>query len=78
MLHVQLSRTGISQREELHRAHQVANALDRANGELSGNVLTYMASILERRKISFCFTGSPGLSEIQGEEWRRLMAGVGV
>lgn len=41
-------------------------------GDLSPNVLTYMASILESRKISFCFTGSPGLSETQGTEWRRL------
>ena len=45
-----------------------------AHGELTAGVLTYLASILESRKISFCFTGSPGLSEIQGEEWRRLMA----
>ena len=44
-----------------------------ANGELSGAVLTYLASILENRKISFCFTGSPGLTDIPGEEWRRLM-----
>jgi hypothetical protein len=41
-------------------------------GDLSPNVLTYMASILESRKISFCFTGSPGLGETQGSEWRRL------
>ena len=41
-------------------------------GDLSPNVLTYMASILESRKISFCFTGSPGLGETQGTEWRRL------
>lgn len=40
--------------------------------ELTSHVLTYMASILERRQISFCFTGSPGLSEATGEEWRRL------
>ena len=41
-------------------------------GDLTPNVLTYMASILESRKISFCFTGSPGLGETQGTEWRRL------
>jgi hypothetical protein len=43
------------------------------SGELTGNVLVYMASILERRRISFCFTGSKGLGESQNDEWRRLI-----
>ena len=43
------------------------------NEELSGAVLTYMASILESRQVSFCFTGSYGLSEGGGEDWRRLI-----
>ena len=44
------------------------------DGNLRGEVLAYLASILESRKISFCFTGSPGLSSTEGEEWRRLAA----
>lgn len=44
------------------------------NGELSGAVLMYMASILESRRVSFFFTGSMGLNERQDESWRRLAA----
>ncbi|NKB70618.1 MAG: PEGA domain-containing protein [Candidatus Latescibacteria bacterium] len=43
-------------------------------GELGGGVLSYMASILENRRMSFCFTGSPGMGVIEEEEWRRLTA----
>ncbi|MBI4530535.1 MAG: PEGA domain-containing protein [Candidatus Latescibacteria bacterium] len=45
-----------------------------ASGELTGNIFTYMARILESRRISFCFTGSSGLPESQSEQWRRLIA----
>ena len=41
--------------------------------EISGNVLTYMASILESRQVSFFFTGSPGLGDVTGESWQRLL-----
>ncbi|MEW6756449.1 MAG: PEGA domain-containing protein, partial [Candidatus Latescibacterota bacterium] len=41
-------------------------------GEVSPAVLTYMASILESRRVSFCLTGSPGISDTQNPEWRRL------
>ena len=44
-----------------------------SNGELSGAVLSYMASVLESRRMSFCLTGSPGLGESQGTDWRRLI-----
>ena len=43
------------------------------NGEMSGDILVYMASILESRRISFFFTGSRGLGESQNQEWRRLI-----
>ena len=43
------------------------------NEEFSGAVLTYMASILESRRVSYCFTGSHGLSESDVDEWRRLL-----
>ena len=43
-------------------------------GEIGGSVLSYMASILENKRISFCFTGSPGMGVIEEEEWRRLTA----
>jgi len=42
-------------------------------GEFSGAVLTYMASVLESRRVSFCFTGSRGLGESGGAEWQWLM-----
>jgi|GEM_PF-1448467 len=41
-------------------------------GELGSAILSYMASILESRQVSFCFTGSVGLNETESEEWRRL------
>jgi hypothetical protein len=41
-------------------------------GEVSAAVLTYLASILESRRVSFCLTGSPGLSGATHAEWRRL------
>ncbi|MBT5963859.1 MAG: PEGA domain-containing protein [Gemmatimonadetes bacterium] len=41
--------------------------------EISGAVLTYLASILESRGVSFCFTGSAGLAEADVQEWRRLL-----
>jgi len=44
------------------------------SGEVSGAVLTYMASILENRQVSFFFTGSRGLGEVTGEAWQRLLA----
>jgi len=44
-----------------------------SNGELSGAILSYMASVLESRRMSFCLTGSPGLGESQGTDWRRLI-----
>jgi len=44
------------------------------SGEISGAVLTYMASILENRQVSFFFTGSRGLGEVTGEAWQRLLA----
>ena len=41
--------------------------------EFTGAVLTYMASILEGRRVSYCFTGSHGLSASEVDEWRRLL-----
>ncbi len=41
--------------------------------EISGAVLTYLASILESQRVSFCFTGSAGLAEADVQEWRRLL-----
>ena len=43
------------------------------DGVLSQAVLTYLASILESRGISFCFTGSTGLASGDQTEWRRLL-----
>ena len=41
--------------------------------ELSGGLITYMASVLESRRVSFFFTGSSGLSEGARSEWRHLL-----
>jgi len=43
------------------------------DGDLSQAVLTYLASILESRSVSFCFTGSMGLASGEQSEWRRLL-----
>ena len=44
-----------------------------AAGEISGAVLTYLASALESRGVSFLFTGSSGLAVGEESEWRRLI-----
>jgi hypothetical protein len=44
-----------------------------SRGEISPAVLTFMASALESRKVSFFFTGSPGLPDTDVPEWKRLM-----
>lgn len=41
--------------------------------EISSSVLTFMASALESRRVSFFFTGSPGLAEAETPEWKRLL-----
>ena len=48
---------------------------DRANsGELDEAVLTYLASLLESRRVSFCFTGSPTLADSADGEWKQIAA----
>jgi hypothetical protein len=42
-------------------------------GNLSGAVLVYLASLLESRRVSFCLTGSRGLGESEAEGWRHLL-----
>jgi hypothetical protein len=41
--------------------------------ELTGGIITYMASVLESRRVSFFFTGSSGLSGGDRNEWRHLL-----
>ncbi|NKB70763.1 MAG: PEGA domain-containing protein [Candidatus Latescibacteria bacterium] len=56
----------------IDEAEQLQGKIDR--GEITGAILNYMASLLERQQISFCFTGSPNMAQQVGEEWRRLAA----
>ncbi|MBT4497611.1 MAG: AAA family ATPase [Gemmatimonadetes bacterium] len=47
---------------------------DRVNGEeLDEAALTYLASLLESRRISFCFTGSAALADSADGEWKQFV-----
>ena len=45
-----------------------------SEGELSGNVVLFLASLLERRGISFVFTGSTHLQALSGDHWKMMIA----
>ena len=44
-----------------------------SEGELSGNVVLFLASLLERRGISFVFTGSTHLQALSGDHWKMMI-----
>jgi len=43
------------------------------DGELSGNVILFLTSLLEQRGVSFIFTGSPHLQELRGEHSKMMI-----